>query len=92
MLDKAPPPFLKPFGLALGWAFFIFSILAVPLSVVTLMRWFALPWWLALLGVFFVSIIPYAGRFAYFGLSVIGAIYLVQAGFDLHEAVGVFIE
>ncbi len=67
-------------------------MLAIPLSVVTLMRWFQLSWWLALIGVFVVSLIPFAGRFAYLGLSVIGAYYVVQSGFDLGAAVGAFID
>jgi hypothetical protein len=92
MLDKLPPSLLKPIGLTLGWAFLLMSILAIPLSVVTLMRWFSLSWWLALPGVFLVSIIPYAGRFAYLGLALIGAWYVIDAGFSLRGAVGPFID
>lgn len=92
MLEKLPPPFRKPVGMTIGWSFFIFSILAVPLSVVTLMRWFQLPWWLGLVGVFVVSLIPYAGRFAYFGLSIIGAYYWIEAGFSFSNAVGRFVD
>jgi hypothetical protein len=92
MLAKLPSPLQKTIGFTAGWVFFLFSVLAIPLSVVTLMRWFQLSWWLALIGVFVVSLIPFAGRFAYLGLSVIGAYYLVQAGFDLGSAVGTFIE
>ncbi len=92
MLHKLPQPLQKPIGLTIGWSFFIFSLLAVPLSVVTLMRWLQLSWPLALLGVFVVSLIPYAGRFAYFGLAVIGAWYWIEAGFSFPEAVGRFIE
>jgi len=91
MLHKLPQPLQKPIGLTIGWSFFIFSLLAVPLSVVTLMRWLQLSWPLALLGVFVVSLIPYAGRFAYFGLAVIGAWYWIEAGFSFTEAVGRFI-
>ncbi len=92
MLEKLPPSLLKPIGLTLGWAFFLFSILAVPLSVVTLMRWFALSWPLALVGVFLVSVVPYAGRFAYLGLALIGAWYIVDAGFSFSGAVGPFVD
>ncbi|MEK4033263.1 hypothetical protein WOC76_17870 [Methylocystis sp. IM3] len=92
MLEKLPPPLLKPIGLTLGWALLLFSLLAVPLSVVTVMRWFAISWPLALLGVFVVSIIPYAGRFAYLGLAVIGAWYVAEAGFSFSGAVGPFID
>ncbi|PPD43904.1 MAG: hypothetical protein CTY15_08670 [Methylocystis sp.] len=92
MLEKLPPSLRKPVGLTLGWAFFALSLLAVPASVITLMRWFALSWWLALIGVFVVSLIPYAGRYAYFGLSLIGLYYLAGAGFDFSRAVGVFID
>lgn len=92
MFDRLPSPLLKPIGLTLGWAFFLFSIAAIPLSVVTLMRWFAISWPLALIGVFLVSVIPYAGRFAYLGLAVIGAWYVVDAGFSFSGAVGPFID
>ncbi|WP_424360917.1 hypothetical protein [Methylocystis parvus] len=92
MLDRLPQPLQKPIGLTLGWSFFVFSLLAVPLSVVTLMRWFQLSWWMALIGVFVASLIPYAGRFAYFGLAVIGAYYWIEAGFSFPEAVGRFID
>ncbi len=92
MLDKMPSPLLKPIGLTLGWAFVLFSFLAIPLSVVTLMRWFSLSWPLALMGVFLISIIPYAGRFAYLGLAVIGAWYVVDAGFSFSGAVGPFMD
>jgi hypothetical protein len=90
MLEKLPQPLRKPIGMILGWSFFIFSLLAVPLSVVTLMRWFQLPWWAALIGVFVVTLIPYAGRFAYFGLSLAGAYYWIDAGFSFSQAVGRF--
>jgi hypothetical protein len=92
MLEKLPRPLQKIFGMTLGWAFFAFAILAIPASVVTLMRWFQLPWWLALIGVFLVSLIPYAGRFAYFGLSIIGLYYVVDAGFSFSAAVGQFVD
>ncbi len=92
MLANLPSPLLKPLGLTLGWAFLVFSLLAVPLSVVTLMRWFSLPWWLALFGVFLVSLVPYAGRFAYLGLAVIGGWYVIDAGWSFSAAVGPFID
>ncbi len=92
MLEKLPQSLQKAVGLTAGWTLFVFGMLAIPLSVVTLMRWFQLSWWLALIGVFVVSLIPFAGRFAYLGLSVIGAYYVVQAGFDLGSAVGTFID
>lgn len=91
MLEKLPPPLLKPIGLTLGWALFLFSLLAIPLSVVTLMRWFTLSWPLALFGVFLITLIPYAGRFAYLGLAVIGAWYVIDAG-SFGGAVGPFID
>jgi hypothetical protein len=92
MLERLPQPLRKPIGLTIGWSFFLFSLLAVPLSAVTLMRWEQLPWWGALIGVLVVSLIPYAGRFAYFGLALIGAYYWVEAGFSFSEAVGRFID
>jgi hypothetical protein len=92
MLESLPPSLRHPIGLTLGWSFFVFSLLAVPLSVVTLMRWFALPWPLALLGVFVVTLIPFAGRFAYLGLAVIGAYYVIEAGFSFSGAVGPFVD
>lgn len=92
MFDRIPQPLQKPLGLTLGWAFLVFSVLAVPLSVVTLQRWFQLSWWLALIGVFVVTLIPYAGRFAYLGLALIGAWYVIDAGFSFSGAVGRFID
>ena len=92
MLENLPPALRKPVGVTLGWSFFLFSLLAVPASVVTLMRWFQISWWLALIGVLAVSLIPYAGRFAYFGLSLIGLYYVVEAGFSFSGAVGPFID
>lgn len=92
MLDRIPQSLQKPLGLTLGWAFLVFSILAIPLSVVTLQRWFQIPWWAALIGVFLVTLIPYAGRFAYLGLALIGAWYVVDAGFSFSGAVGRFID
>jgi len=92
MLQKLPAPLRKPVGIALGWSFFAFSVLAVPLSVVTLMRWLQISWWLALIGVFVASLIPYAGRFAYFGLSLIGLYYVIDAGFSFSGAVGPFVD
>lgn len=91
MLEKLPSLLRKPIGMTLGGAFFVFSILAIPLSVVTLMRWFQLSWPLALLGVFLVSLVPFAGRFAYLGLSVIGAYYVIDADWSFQDAVGRFI-
>ena len=64
----------------------------MPLSAVTLMRWFQLSWWAAILGVFALTLIPLAGRYAYFGLSLIGAWYWIDAGFSFTEAVGRFID
>lgn len=92
MLEKLPQPLQKPIGMAIGGSFFVFSLLAAPLSVVTLMRWFQLSWWLALIGVFVVSLLPHAGRFAYFGLAVIGVYYWLEAGFSFSEAVGRFVD
>ncbi|MGJ0507876.1 MAG: hypothetical protein ACR652_12290 [Methylocystis sp.] len=92
MFDKIPQHLQKPIGMALGAAFFLLSLLAIPLSVVTLMRWFGLSWWLALIGVFLATLIPYAGRFAYLGLAVIGAYYVIDAGFSLPDAAGRFID
>jgi hypothetical protein len=92
MFDKIPQPLRKPIGLTLGWAFLLLSLLAVPLSVVTLMRWFQLSWPVALIGAFIVTLIPYAGRFAYLGLALIGAYYVADAGFSFPEAVGRFID
>lgn len=92
MLDRLPPALRHPIGLTIGWTFFIFSLLAVPLSVVTLMRWFSLSWPLGLLGVFVVTLIPLAGRFAYLGLAIIGAYYVITSGFSFTEAVGRFID
>jgi hypothetical protein len=92
MLEKLPPPLRHPIGLTLGWSFFLFSLLAVPLSVVTLMRWFSLSWLPALIGVFVVTLIPLAGRFAYLGLALIGAYYVVAAGFSFSGAVGTFVD
>jgi hypothetical protein len=92
MLHRIPKPLQKPIGLTLGWALLAFSILAIPLSVVTLQRWFQLSWWLALIGVFVVTLIPYAGRFAYLGLALIGAWYVVDAGFSFSGTVGRFID
>lgn len=92
MFDRIPQSLRKPIGLTLGGAFFVLSLLAIPLSVVTLQRWFQLSWWLALIGVFIVTLIPYAGRFAYLGLAVIGAYYVVDAGFSFSDAVGRFID
>lgn len=92
MLDRLPPALRHPIGLTLGWSFFAFSLLAVPLSVVTLMRWFALSWPLALFAVFVVTLIPLAGRFAYLGLAVIGAYYVIASGFSFSAAVGPFID
>jgi hypothetical protein len=92
MFDKVSQPLQKLFGLTLGWTFFLFSLLAVPLSVVTLMRWFQLAWWAALIAVFAVTLIPYAGRFAYLGLALIGAYYVVEAGFSFSGAAGRFID
>jgi hypothetical protein len=91
MLERLPPSLLKPVGLTLGWAFLLLSIVAVPASVVTLMRWFSLSWPLALLGVFLVTLVPYAGRFAYLGLALIGAWYVAEAGFSFPGAVGPFV-
>jgi hypothetical protein len=92
MLERLPPPLRHPIGLTLGWSFFLFSLLAVPLSVVTLMRWFSLSWLLALIGVFVVTLIPFAGRFAYLGLALIGAYYVIEAGFSFSGAVGTLID
>lgn len=92
MLEKLPRTLQKPVGATIGFGFFVASLLAVPLSVVTLMRWFQLSWPLALIGVFFVSLIPYAGRFAYLGLALIGAYYWAEANFSFSEAVGRFID
>lgn len=92
MLDRLPPALRHPIGLTIGWTFFVFSLLAVPLSVVTLMRWFSLSWPLGLLGVFVVTLIPMAGRFAYLGLAIIGAYYVIESGFSFTEAVGRFID
>lgn len=92
MLEKLPSSMRRPIGLALGSAFFALSILAVLASVVTLMRWFQLSWLPALVGAFLVSLIPYAGRPAYFGLALIGLYYLADAGFDFSRAVGPFID
>jgi hypothetical protein len=91
MFEKLPRTLQKLFGMTLGWAFFAFAILAVPASVVTLMRWFQLPWWGALIGVFLITLVPYAGRFAYFGLSLIGLYYVIEAGFSFPGAVGPFV-
>ena len=79
-------------GVAFSWAFLLFSLLAIPFSVVNLMRWFQLQWWLGLLGVFIISLIPLVGRFIYLGLAVIGAYYFVAAGFSFHDAIGLFID
>lgn len=92
MFDKIPHALQKPIGMTLGFSFFFLSLLAVPMSVVTLMRWFQLAWWMALIGVFVVTLIPYAGRFAYAGLALIGAWYVVDAGFSFSEAVGRFVD
>jgi hypothetical protein len=92
MLERLPPALRHPVGLTLGWSFFVFSLLAVPLSVVTLMRWFALSWPLALFGVFVVTLVPFAGRFASLGLAVIGAYSVIGAGFSFSGAVGPFID
>jgi hypothetical protein len=92
MLEKLPPALRHPIGLTIGWSFFVFSLLAVPLSMVTLMRWFSLSWPLALLSVFLVTLIPLAGRFAYLGLAIIGAYYVIDAGFSFTDAVGHFID
>lgn len=92
MLQRLPPPLRKAVGLTFGWIFFAFSLLAIPLSVVTLMRWFQLSWLPALVCVFVVTLIPYAGRFAYLGLSIIGVYYVIDAGFSFSDAVGVFID
>lgn len=92
MFDKLPQPLQKPIGMTLGAAFFLLSLLAIPLSVVTLMRWFGLSWWLALIGVFLATLVPYAGRFAYLGLAVIGAYYVIDAGFSFPDAAGRFID
>ena len=79
-------------GVAFGWAFLLFSVLAIPFSVVTLMGWFQLQWWVALIGVFVISLVPLVGRFVYLGLAVIGAYYFVAAGLSFHDAVGFFID
>lgn len=92
MLDRLPPALRHPIGLTIGWSFFLLSLLAVPLSVVTLMRWFSLSWPLALMGVFIVTLIPLAGRFAYMGLAIIGCYYVIDAGFSFSGAVGTFID
>lgn len=92
LLEKLPAALRKPVGLTIGGVFFLLSLLAVPLSVLTLMRWFHLPWWLALLCLFALTLIPLAGRYAYFGLSLIGAWYWIDAGFSFTEAVGRFID
>ena len=92
LLEKLPAALRKPVGVTIGGVFFLFSLLAVPLSVVTLMRWFQLSWWAALLGVFALTLIPFAGRYAYVGLSLIGAWYWIDAGFSFTESVGRFID
>ena len=92
LLEKLPVALRKPVGIAIGGVFFLCSLLAVPLSAVTLMRWFQLSWWAAILGVFALTLIPLAGRYAYFGLSLIGAWYWIDAGFSFTEAVGRFID
>jgi len=92
MFEKISQTLQRLFGFTLGWAFLLFSILAIPLSVVTLMRWFQLPWWGALIAAFVVTLIPYAGRFAYLGLALIGAYYVAEAGFSFSEAAGRFLD
>lgn len=92
MLERLPPSLRHPIGLTIGWSFFVFSLLAVPLSVVTLMRWFSLSWPLALLCAFGVTLIPLAGRFTYLGLALIGAYYVFDAGFSFSGAVGPFVD
>lgn len=53
---------------------------------------FLLSWPLALLCSFALTLVPLAGRFAYLGLAIIGAYYVIDAGFSFSGAVGHFID
>jgi hypothetical protein len=60
-------------------ALFIFSL---PLNVIALMHWYDMEWWQALVTGSALAVIPLIGQIPYVVLTIVGAYYFVDAGFN----------
>jgi hypothetical protein len=77
---------LAAVGVAMGsaaylviMALFTFSL---PLNVIALMHWYDMEWWKALVTASVLGVIPLIGQIGYVVLTLVGAYYFIDAGFD----------
>ena len=69
-------------GFAAYFVIMVLFIFFLPLSVIALMHWYDMEWWKALVTVSVLGVIPVIGHIGYLVLTVVGAYYFVDAGFD----------
>jgi hypothetical protein len=69
-------------GSAAYLVFMALVIFSLPLNVIALMHWYDMEWWKALVTASALGFIPIIGQIGYVVLTVVGAYYFVDAGFD----------
>jgi hypothetical protein len=60
---------------------------SLPLNVIVLMRWYDFEWWGALVTATLLGCIPFFGQLGYAFLTLVGAYYFVDAGFNWKLAI-----
>lgn len=75
------------FGSAIGLTFGLLMLFSLPLNVIALMHFYGWEWWSALIAAILMNCIPFIGQLAYLVFAIIGAYFLLQAGFDWRKAV-----
>jgi hypothetical protein len=65
----------------------VLLVFSLPLNVIALMHWYDMEWWTALITTTALGFIPLFGQIGYVVLTVVGAYYFVDAGFDWKLAI-----
>ena len=80
------------FGAAAGSAFGLIvvavAIFSLPLSLLAMIRITGWDWWVALICLMLLSIVPLLGQIGLFGLILVGGYYFVDSGFNWQTASG----
>lgn len=73
-------------GIGIGLVLMLFLVFSIPLSVLSVMRWWQLDWWVALLAVLLGLSVPGFGQLAVLVVGGFGAYYLIAADYDWRSA------